>query len=982
MTEKSEYMDEYFRMLDSELERCKKHAGKAREKGYDPEQRVDVPLAATMADRVEGLISTVAPQLVDTDMAKRIEELEKKYTPQSWEIALIIAGEVAQQKFCSFSDKKEAIEVGIRTGMAYSTAGIVAAPLEGLVEVKIKKRQDGGEYLSSIYAGPIRGAGGTAAAVSVIISDYVRTKLGISKYDPTEQEVKRFVREIYDYHERVTNLQYLPSEGELEQLVRNLPVEVSGDPTEKLEVSNYKDLDRMESNLIRGGMCLVLAEGVSQKAVKLWKRLSSWGKDFGLEWDFLKEFLDIQKKAKAKSSGEKKTEQKVAPNYTFISDLVAGRPVFSYPLKVGGFRLRYGRSRCSGLSSAAIHPATMALLGEFIAVGTQLKTERPGKASAMSLTDDIEGPIVKLEDGSVVRVNSDEKAREVRKQVEEVLYLGDILANFGDFSENNHNLVPAGYCPEWWALELEKAVKEKLGSPVSKKLAESLGESEENLSGLFRDPINTEVSFELAKRISSRLDVPLHPHHTFFWGLISKEALIRLRESAKEAKVVREENRIKKLVISYDEQVKETLESLGAPHELASNEYIVFGPDESVILYDTLDIENYSEPQSQEVLGIVSELSGVRIRDRAGTFVGARMGRPEKAKMRKLTGSPHTLFPVGEEGGRLRSFQSAVENRKVTSDFPVYYCDKCNKERIYPYCEDCNSKTEKMYFVEDSGLTREESEKAVSYRKKEVDIANLFDRAVKQLGVKVYPDVIKGVRGTTNKERIPENLAKGILRAKHGVYVNKDGTTRYDMTELSLTHFKPDEIHTSVEKLKELGYNKDIYGNPLENGQQIVEMKPQDLVLPCNKDSFDDPGDRVLFNVANFIDNLLVNFYGLEPYYNLKKPSDLVGHIVVGLAPHISAGMVGRIIGFSNIQACFAHPLYHAALRRDCDGDENCVLLVMDAFLNFSRQYLPDKRGSRTMDSPLVLTSRLTPSEVDDMAHGVDVPWRYPLELY
>ncbi|MGM5485336.1 MAG: DNA polymerase II large subunit, partial [Nanobdellota archaeon] len=33
-------------------------------------------------------------------------------------------------------------------------------------------------------------------------------------------------------------------------------------------------------------------------------------------------------------------------------------------------------------------------------------------------------------------------------------------------------------------------------------------------------------------------------------------------------------------------------------------------------------------------------------------------------------------------------------------------------------------------------------------------------------------------------------------------------------------------------------------------------------------------------------------------------------------------------------------------------------------------------------DSPLVLTSRLTPSEVDDMAHGVDVPWRYPLELY
>jgi len=57
-------------------------------------------------------------------------------------------------------------------------------------------------------------------------------------------------------------------------------------------------------------------------------------------------------------------------------------------------------------------------------------------------------------------------------------------------------------------------------------------------------------------------------------------------------------------------------------------------------------------------------------------------------------------------------------------------------------------------------------------------------------------------------------------------------------------------------------------------------------------------------------------------------------------------------------------------------------MLVMDAFLNFSRQFLPDKRGSRTMDSPLVLTSRLIPSEVDDMAHGLDVVWKYPLDFY
>jgi DNA polymerase II large subunit len=77
-----------------------------------------------------------------------------------------------------------------------------------------------------------------------------------------------------------------------------------------------------------------------------------------------------------------------------------------------------------------------------------------------------------------------------------------------------------------------------------------------------------------------------------------------------------------------------------------------------------------------------------------------------------------------------------------------------------------------------------------------------------------------------------------------------------------------------------------------------------------------------------------------------------------------------------------AHPLFHAAMRRDADGDEACVMLLMDALLNFSRQFLPDSRGAKTMDSPLVLIPRLIPAEVDDMAHRFDVSCHYPLEFY
>ncbi len=42
---------------------------------------------------------------------------------------------------------------------------------------------------------------------------------------------------------------------------------------------------------------------------------------------------------------------------------------------------------------------------------------------------------------------------------------------------------------------------------------------------------------------------------------------------------------------------------------------------------------------------------------------------------------------------------------------------------------------------------------------------------------------------------------------------------------------------------------------------------------------------------------------------------------------------------------------------------------------------MPGSRGS-TQDAPLVLTSILIPTEVDDMAFNIDIQPRYPLELY
>ena len=58
--------------------------------------------------------------------------------------------------------------LSVRVGLAILTEGILVAPLEGISRVTIGRNFDGTDYVSVVYAGPIRGAGGTAQALSVL----------------------------------------------------------------------------------------------------------------------------------------------------------------------------------------------------------------------------------------------------------------------------------------------------------------------------------------------------------------------------------------------------------------------------------------------------------------------------------------------------------------------------------------------------------------------------------------------------------------------------------------------------------------------------------------------------------------------------------------------------------------------------------------------------------------------------------------------
>ena len=964
-------MEEYFVSLDKEVNHSYKIANKAKKNSFDPDNFVDIPLAQNMMERVVGLISILTPQIRNKGVEQRIQDLEKQYGRLDWRVALTISLEIAQEKFCKFKDKREAMEIGIRTGLAYVTLGVVVSPLEGFSRLELKKRKDGKEYFALFYAGPIRSAGGTAASVSVIVADYIRLKMGYDVYDATKEEISRSVSEVKDYHERVTNLQYLPSDEEVTYLASKIPVQITGDASEKFEVSNYKDLERIETNFLRNGFCLVFAECFAQKAKKVNAQLFKWGKDFfSDEWLFLDEFLKIQ----AKNKAQEKTDINVLlkPDFTFIKDLVAGRPVFTHPLAKGGFRLRYGRGRNTGLSGQAIHPSTMYILNQFIAIGTQLKVERPGKAAVVGSCDSIEGPIVKLKSGDVLILNDFDLAKKVSKDVEEIIYIGDILINYGDFLNRAHKLVPVGYNDEWWRLESKIDKKEITIDEVKKYCLEKL---------------------------------PLHPKYLFRWTEITKEQFFIFITWLKQGVLTEDKiilplnfekilikNETGEFIENINLNPKRVLELLGVPHRCVLNEHIVIEREwKNALLLNlggNFEFENkdfVKENGEKTILEVLNEKCGYKIRDKSGTTIGCRMGRPEKAKMRKLTGSPQILFPVGNEGGRMRSVQAALTAGKIKSQFAFHFCTTCNRETVYFTCEKCDNRTIQKHFCHFCKKETDKEEccgrKTGRYKNFELDIHAYFQDALKRLDIHSYTELIKGVKGTNSEDHIVEHLSKGILRAKYGLYVNKDGTIRYDMSEMPLTHFKPKEVAASVEKIKKLGYNKDIYGNELVDDNQILELKCQDIIVPCSPDTLDEKCDDVMLKITRFIDELLIKLYKAEPFYNLKSKEDLIGQLVVGMSPHTSAGIVCRIVGFSKTQGLLAHPYLHSLMRRDCDGDESCIMLLMDVLLNFSKKYLPKTKGA-TQDEPLLLSAKLLPTEVDDMVFDMDTAFCYPLELY
>ena len=71
--------EDYFESLSQDIEKSYRVAEKARAKGIDPVNKVEAPLALTMAAKVVRLISTVYPQLDSEEIINRLLENLQKY---------------------------------------------------------------------------------------------------------------------------------------------------------------------------------------------------------------------------------------------------------------------------------------------------------------------------------------------------------------------------------------------------------------------------------------------------------------------------------------------------------------------------------------------------------------------------------------------------------------------------------------------------------------------------------------------------------------------------------------------------------------------------------------------------------------------------------------------------------------------------------------------------------------------------------------
>ncbi len=925
-----DYYRNYYSVLSEDTYKIFERAADAKSTLVDSSGMVEPKIAFDLADRVA--------KMHDIDISDPLRDLLQTNGKEL--SALIMSEEIARGKYLpQDATLEERLDLAVRVGLAVVTEGVTIAPLQGISEVTIKKNKDSTEYLSVSIAGPMRSAGGTESAVTMLIADHVRKAAGLGEYQANsfDDETGRFVEELRIYEREAGSFQFHVLDDDIATVISHLPVELDGVDTDPYEVVNHKGMARMKTDRVRGGALRVLNDGLIGRAKKLLKRIELYNLD-GWEW-----LNDLKGAVQAGDKEEDAAAKR-------MREVITGRSVLSTPNRLGGFRLRYGRACNTGFASIGFHPVIAEILDHTITVGTQVKIDMPGKGATVAFVDSIDTPTVRLKNGDVVKVRDVHHGISLKPEIERILHLGDVLISFGDFLENNAQLVPTAYVEEYWT--------EDLKAQLSKHTP-----GDESLRQFLDRPPGPDEAVDLALKFK----IPLHPQYLYYWDKITNGDLKVLLGG-----------KVENHQTLYPQSAKKILENLGVPHKNQDGRIVLEGT-ESKVFYNLLFRNRLDIDSSLSAAENISKTSGIAIRNKFSTAIGVRIGRPEKAAPRQMKPPIHALFPVGDKGGITRDLLKASQGPDFYTSISNRMCKSCGVPSIGIRCQHCGEKTAISYRcfacknTVDSDYCKKCKRKTQTYSYRAFPLKNKLMAAQEKTGIRAQ-EPFKGVREMINQDKIAEPLEKGLMRQSHGLTVFKDGTVRYDATNSPLTHFKPSWIGTPISRLRELGYTHDADGEPLTNKEQILEIRMQDVIIPheCGK---------YLVDTCRYIDSEMIKLYEKSPFYNVKNTDELVGHLVIGLAPHTSVGIVGRIIGYTETHVCFGTPNWHSAKRRDADGDADSIMLLMDSLLNFSRQFLSDKIGG-LMDAPLLIQPLVLPHESQPQAHNLEVAKSFPRRFF
>ncbi|MFC7044050.1 LAGLIDADG family homing endonuclease [Halobacteriaceae archaeon GCM10025711] len=252
----------------------------------------------------------------------------------------------------------------------------------------------------------------------------------------------------------------------------------------------------------------------------------------------------------------------------------------------------------------------------------------------------------------------------------------------------------------------------------------------------------------------------------------------------------------------------------------------------------------------------------------------------------------------------------------------------------------------------------------------------------------LFTDVLEA-GSTAETKRIPEMMVSAPsshLRAFLAAYFSGDGSASTDRIEIR-AHTISDQLKDDlVAVLKRFGIAAKVYQERRVPETGAVAEFYDDVVpefdawvLKITSENAARYMNRVGFHLDRKADTLENALDTIE----LRTQRLLGDGGSVWLDEVVAVDIVESDVEYTySVTVADNHTLVANDLHvGQCDGDEDCVMLLMDGLLNFSKSFLPDKRGGQ-MDAPLVMSSRIDPSEIDDEAHNMDIVDEYPREFF